>query len=538
MAHHLSGELYLRAQRWWGTAEFQAGHKALGLKRCEQAWHGYMSLGDDNLIGRITQTIAQMHMTVGNLSRARQLFQEAVLRLMQSPDAMSRILAFSGLAGVQIALGELKDARKTLDQANEVLHFTDSLIARIQILSVESDYYHIIGDHGHYAETLHKLKAIVEDSQDFESLTWTATHLADLYSLQGRHTYAVDLLFKLSPERDHPLVLATQGILLRRRHLYEAAIADFQLALDSPRLEARDQLRCLLHLADAQAKVGDLDGSAASLKLALEGLMSSREQILLSPDIEELSDLVQHALLDPELSPYMEVVLDKFAVLLGRDSVSDDSVLHLKIQTLGRAAVISDGEEIKFSLNGSVLTLVYLALFPSSTRKDLETTLYPEREGKTAGDYFRAVFRELRVKLGQQVLWMDGSPKSPRYRLGPGVHIDLDIEHLRDALRSGDVARALSLYRGPFLPDSKMESAWVDETREELRRDLAAELRRRLSKARESGDLRRALLLANQYLKIDPDDLEMLEARVDVARQVAAPHDLARYMVELQRQLM
>ena len=319
--------------------------------------------------------------------------------------------------------------------------------------------------------------------------------------------------------------------------MYGPAITEFQTALDSPRLEARDRLRSLLHMADSQSKNGDPDGAGVSLKTAMEGLLASRELILFSPDIRELSDLVQHALLDPELSPYMELLLERFAVLHGKDTKSDAPTIHLKVQTLGRAAVLYNGEEVRFSLNGSVLTLVYLSLFPSSSRKELEATLYPERGGKAAGDYFRAVFRELRVKLGQAVLWLDGSPKSPRYRLGPTVYVDLDMQHLREALRQGDTARALSLYRGPFLPDSKMESDWVDNTREELRQGVFEELRTRLNQATQAGDLRRALLLANQYLKIDPDDLNMLTDRVELARQVAPPQDLARYTVELQRQV-
>ena len=481
--------------------------------------------------------MAQMHLSVGNLLRAKHLYEEALRRLPLSKDPLPRIAALGGLADVEISLGELRKARQTLDIAHEALQMTDALKPRAHLLSQEADYYHLTGNREKYAEILIELQSIVEDLQDFESSTWTAAHLADLYSLQGRHALAMETLFGLAPENKDPLVTATRGMLLRRRHLYSAAIEAFQAALDSPRLEARAQLRTLLHLADAQAKNGDPEGASASLKQAMEGLLSARDLIIFSPDIQELEDLVQHALLDPELSPYMEVLLDKFAMLLGKDNTPEDAALHLRLQTLGRAAAFKDGEEVRFSLHGSVLTLVYLALNPGATRRDLESTLYPDREGKTAGDYFRAVFRELRVKLGQQVLWMDGSPRAPRYRLGPGVHIDLDLEHLREALSKGDTARALSLYKGPFLPDSKMESDWVDHTREELRANLAAELRLRLQQARRNGDLRRALLLANQYLKIDPDDLEMLEARVAVARQVASPQDLARYVVELQRQL-
>ena len=377
----------------------------------------------------------------------------------------------------------------------------------------------------------------MEDLQDFEFSTWTASQLADFYSLQSRHTEAIEVLYDLAPEQDHPLIIATKGMLLRRRHQYTAAIEEFDRALDSPRLEARAHLRTLLHLADALSKNNEVERSRATLKVALESLLSARDQILYTPDIRELSDLVQHALLDPELSPYMELVLDKFAALHRTDDVPENTIIHLNIQTLGKAAVFSSGEEVKFSLGGSVLTLAYLALHPGSSRRELETTLYPERDGKTAGDYFRAVFRELRVKLGNEVLSMDGSPTAPRYRLGPGVFVDLDLEQLREALSRGDVARALALYRGPFLPELKMESDWVDDTREELRRALGAELRERLIRAQQGKDLRRALLLANQALKIDPHDLELLELRVEIARQVATPQDLARYVVELQREL-
>ena len=532
----LTGELLLRAQRWCGTAEFLVGDIESGLQKCEQSWYGYMATGDDELIGRITQTIGQMNKHVGDIPRAKQLFEEAVRRLSKTQEVLHYVIALLSLADVRLALGEIKRSRENLNEAKSLIKTTDSLNSEIHFLSVEAEYYNLTGDEDKLEQTLLELRGIVEDSQDYEALVWTAFHLADLYSLQSRHTEAMDVLYALSPEGGHPLLAVARGMLMRRRFMYASSILAFEIALKSPRIEARDRLRALLHLADAYSKNDDVASSNATLKLALEALLSARDQILYSPDISELTDLVQHALLDPELSPYMELVLDRFAALHGKDNAPDDTEMHLRVQTLGRAAVTKDGEEIHFSLNGSVLTLVYLALHPNSSRKDLETTLYPEREGRTAGDYFRAVFRELRVKLGQSVLWMDGSPKSPRYRLGPGVFVDLDIEHLREALRRGDTARALALYRGSFLPDSKMESDWVDNTREELRRDISAELKSRLDKARESGDLRRALLLANQYLKIDPQDIEMLTERVEVARQVASPQDLARYVVELQRQ--
>ena len=116
----LSGELLLRAQRWWGTVEFLAGRTEMGLQRCEAAWHGYLALGDDEMIGRITQTMAQMHLSVGNLPRARQLYEEAIRRMPLAQQSVFRIAALGGLADVQMSLGEVRDARKTLDSAQGI----------------------------------------------------------------------------------------------------------------------------------------------------------------------------------------------------------------------------------------------------------------------------------------------------------------------------------------------------------------------------------------------------------------------------------
>lgn len=60
-------------------------------------------------------------------------------------------------------------------------------------------------------------------------------------------------------------------------------------------------------------------------------------------------------------------------------------------------------------------------------------------------------------------------------------------------------------------------------------------LRAHLDRSMAAGERQHALLLCNQSLRIDPLDQELLELRVELARTVSTPHDLARYKVELQR---
>ncbi|MPY66795.1 tetratricopeptide repeat protein [Deinococcus sp. SDU3-2] len=529
----LGGELALRAQRWWGTAEFQAGQMVEGLERCEQAWRGYMALGDDERIGRITQTVAQMLVQTGEVTRAQHLYQEAIRLLPKDRNPVARLSALTGLANVQVLTGDFRGARSTIAQAHEVLTQTNAMRPRAYLLAVEADLHRLTGDHAAHLQALEELRTIVETTRDFELLTWTATRMADLYSRQGQHARALEVLLDLAPDATHPAVTMTRGVLLRRRQHHAQAAEHLTRALESQTLGEGQRVRALLHLAEAQSGLGQADESLRTFREALTALIAARDRMLYRPDLHELANLVQRALLDPDLAPDTQLVLEKLNVPGSETPVS--GALHLRVHTLGRSEIERGGETINMSLEGGVLTLVYLALNPGRTRRELEATLYPDRDPKTAGDYFRAVFRELRVRLGAEVLTMEGSAKQPRYSLGPDVHVHLDVTELRAALAAGDLAQALALYRGPFLPGLRMESEWADEVREELRLLLTMEVRTRVAQAREEGDLRRALLLTNEFLRIDAYDLPMLEARVEIAREVAPPQELARYVVELHR---
>lgn len=412
----LKGELRCRALRWWGTAEFQAGHLKEGLERCEQAWRGYMLLGDEQRIGRVAQTLAQMHVRVGDMQRAGQLYGEA-LRILTAdafPDA--RLSALSGLANIQVLTGDFMGARVTLRQGREVLERTDSTLSRAYLLSAEAELHYVSGDPAAYLQSLQELLPLVTVSRDFELRLWTATHLADLYSRQGKHAQALDVLLELAPDADHPAVNMMRGVLLLRRNYPEQAAAHLTHALASDRLVRYHRTRALLFLAEAHLRQGDEPTTREAFREALGALVGARDRMLYRPDLQELTHLVQRARLDPDFAPDMQMVLDKLAVSgpVQREAAEGEAApLHLRVFTLGRAEVQRAGERVALSLEGSVLTLAYLALNPGRTRRELEAAIYPDRDPKTAGDYFRAVFRELRVRLGEACCRWRGVPSSP-----------------------------------------------------------------------------------------------------------------------------
>ena len=104
----------------------------------------------------------------------------------------------------------------------------------------------------------------------------------------------------------------------------------------------------------------------------------------------------------------------------------------------------------------------------------------------------------------------------------------------REALARGETARALALYRGPFLPELE-DSEWADGLRDEALLALTLELRRQIERGAAEGDHRRVVLLANQYLRVDPHEPEVLRLRLRAAEEFAPPHELAKYTADLRR---
>ncbi|WP_442877196.1 SARP family transcriptional regulator [Deinococcus sp. YIM 134068] len=536
----LSDELSLRNQRWWGTTEFQMGQVEFGLMRCEKAWHGYIALGDEELTGRITQTLGQMYTVIGNDRRALQLYKEALKVLQVDPVPYPRITALHSAATLYLEFRDLDGAEIYIKEARAILarpeYVADQWLTLI--LTVEADLYRLRGDQHRLHSTLLHLLELVQRSGDHEVRIWTASRLAEFYSEQGQHAKAMDALHKgAGPGQDlPPPLLVTRAVVMRRRGQVELALSDFEAALPSVRAmqDAHLLTRTLLHQADALRRAGRAEEAVDSLREALERLLQDRDQGRYKPDIEELSELTHSALLEPEVAPFMEAVLEKLSAVAGGTLLDDERLSHVQVQTLGRVRVTRDGQPVPFELHGSALLLVYLKLYPGRTRQEIQLDLYPDKEPTAGSNYIRSAIRELREGLGRESVVHSGPHNQPRYSLGSGLSLTLDVEDLRRAVGEDDAARILALYRGPFMPPVT-DSEWADQLRDELQTAVTLALRGQMRAAQGRGDLRRALLLANQYLRVDPYDPEVLEERVEIARRVASPQEVARYVVELQR---
>ena len=539
----LSGELLLRAWRWWGVSEFRLGDTALGLKRVERAWHGYLAFDDGELSARVTVSLAQMYRLMGNHKRARALLDDSLDLLPLDGFPAQRVEALRQLLELHLEAAEWTQARQRLGEAKRLLASFDAPQLVALVLTSEAELYRLTGDTPSYERTLAELYPLAEDLGDRDLRLWVISRLAEHHSLHGQHGKAVDMLmgFGLMPA-DWPAELwATAGVIERRRGDPQAAQRSLLRAAELFRASGLipELCRVQLHYAAACLRAGgeDVDTTVIpALSEAITQLLRLRLITEFKPDFEELSELLHYALLEPETAPLMEPLLDHLAHLNLPFSprLTEDGNFYLSVRTLGQMSVIQDGLEVNLSRKGCVPLLVYLAQHPGQTRVQMQLALWPDKDAVTSGAYVRQCLKELRDRLGHELIVAEGPHHAPRYSLGRGVQLDLDCSHLLSAVKEQEMARALSLYRGEFLPEAE-SCEWVETQRETLLTTLTLALRAQMLQAQRSGEHRRVVLLANQHLRIDPHDYEVLEVRVKAAQQVADPHELARYQAELKR---
>lgn len=531
-------ELRLRALRWWGVSDFQAGRTEAGLKLTERAWHGYVALGDDAMTARVSQSLAQMHALLGHFARAKLLLQEAIRALPVEPDNAARLSALKNLLDLQIADGDFKDAQETLADVRRTAKYGGSRRVLLHLQCSTAELHRLKGEYAEYALQLGDIQQQVESMDDHGLRVWVTSRQAEHHSLMGQHGEALRTLLSYGlPESEWPAELwATDGLIRRRRGEHERAYTSLDLAADLYRSAGAEPelLRVLLHQAACALRLGQETATVTLLQEALTLLLRLQQFAVFKPDLEELHELLAFAVLDPDTAPYVDPLLDQLSQLSGSPRLLEDGAMRIQLTTLGKVEAHRDGQALSFSYLHTPLLLAYLALHPNRTRAEIQADLFPERDAKVATGYVRQCIWDLRDKLGSAVVCFEGPHHAPRYRLGHAVRVELDLEALFGATRKGEVTRALALYRGPFMPGLE-ESDWLLTRREEALLAISFELRNQMARYRDAGDNRRLVMIANQLLKLDPLNFEVMQERVNAAQTFAPPTELARYVAQLNR---
>ncbi len=528
----LSGELQLRCLRWWGITQYLLGDWAQGLSKCERSWLGYLSMHDEETASKIAQNLAIIYRNLGNYAKAEKYLKQCLS--YAHTDGNFRLNLCVTLADLYIEMGDVRSAERYITDGEAIRHL-GNMNTQMHLLASRASLLEITGIDHTYGPTLEEIYRFAKDDHQYDLLIWSSMKLIDYLSQRGDFTQALKIVYAMGMStQDLPTELALAKALIHRRQgdLVTAIRELEQIRASFATLEPnKNSITALLHLGFAYYMQQDFEHSLAALREALEGFLRLDSHTAFKPVLEEMSELLHYAALEPSLAPYLEPVMDSMADLLGNNPRAAGEQIRVQVYTFGQVSVAVEGTPVQLSLRGSVPLLAYLALRPNRTRAELQNDLYPDKEPDAASAYVRQSIRELRERLGRDVIVHEGPHNQPRYRLGGTVRLDLDLQRFDTAVQQGELARALALYRGEFLPGFE-ESEWVRTRREEARLSLAFELRNQIARFMEEREWRRVILLANQYLRVDPYDQEVLGLRVEAAHRVGSAAELARYVAQ------
>jgi hypothetical protein len=540
---HLSGELKFRTLRWFGVTLDQLG-EAGAVRAIEEARRGYLALGDRRMAARLTHTLAASHSTHGEFTAALKLLSSAIPLLEQDRNPRPLLAAFHTLIDVQVECGQLDEAAHTLERArqlNQTLH--DPHVA-LHLDARQANLMLMQGDYGGYAALLGGLADRAQAVQDSQILEYALSRLADHQSRTGEHVEAVRTLGQLRAQvRDLSLYSRLVIAMMTLRRGDAPGALRLQLEVRRAALEQGSVLeatRALLLAAYSAYSMNDLPRCAdllAEALLELAGHPRPQSWATIGPELRELEEMLTYARLQPNLAPLLQAALEDASHLGG--SLRDDlftAALRLEIMTLGQELALRDGVPCAMRTRGSVAVLCYLALHPRSTRQEIITALWPERDPKKAANYFRQCVADIRESVGADVVLVEGAHQAPEYRLSGKASVVLDSQRVLQLVASGQLHAAVAAYKGEFLPGLE-ESDWADDQRLLLRGTLASALRAELRAAQLAGEKRRVVLLAGAVLNVDPDDFGTEELRLSVAREVSSPAELARFEAERHRRM-
>lgn len=534
----LTGELIHRATRWLGVAMAQLGKTKDALRLLESAKRGYGSTGDFLSEAKVKQNLFVIYNDLGESKKAKSLLETSLPHFRNFNSKNLTVHCLYNLININISTGHTDDIEDLMEELAGLIGKEVSQIHIVLWMSKISLHEQKPMSRNQYVELLDK---IIETSEKFKSnehLVWGIVKKVE-YLLQSDNTSDAMRLVYQSPQDENgqfPTSIRIVRAMINRRmgNLHEAIEELRSVSLD---LEAAGNVaelaRVRLQLAYALHLDGQAEASADVLRAALQGLLRTNIHPSMRPELEELSELLHFAALEPSLAPYLEPVMDSLAgVLGGTDSGNESERVRLQVHTLGRVSILKGGDPVTFQLKGSVPLLVYLALTPNRTIQEILLDLYPDKEPGTGSAYVRKSIQELRELLGHGAVLTEGPRNQSRYRLGPSLQLDLDLTRYLDAINRAETARALALYRGEFLPGSD-ESEWVLQKRDEARLALTFELHNQMVAFREAHEWRRVILLANQYLRVEPHESSVHLLRVEAARRVGTAAELGRFVAAM-----
>ncbi|WP_217612184.1 hypothetical protein, partial [Deinococcus sp. GbtcB9] len=370
-AAQMQGELRCRLERWWGVTAFQLGDTETGLRRVEQALHGYLALGDEIGAARVTVSLARMLVTTGQVARATRLYRDALQQLPAAPNPLPRLTALQGWLDLLVAAGEGSDIEEAIQEAQTLLPLTSSQRARAHLLTSMAMLHARRGQWRQYGARLLEIQGLPEALEDAEVARWLAPRLAEYHARQGRYAQGHSALHLWPTPPGTPMppaVVQARGILAWREG--QLAQADRDLREAAARLSEEGQhvwaARAKLHHAHTLYLMEAAEFSGR-LREAVEDFVRLQLLPAFTADLNDVAESLHAGALDPALRSVLAGLLGQQPGLRGVPLQGlDGHLTRLDILTLGAEEVTLEGESVPLSA-GAVTLLASLTLNPGGS---------------------------------------------------------------------------------------------------------------------------------------------------------------------------
>lgn len=177
----------------------------------------------------------------------------------------------------------------------------------------------------------------------------------------------------------------------------------------------------------------------------------------------------------------------------------------LKLHFLGPPRIERDGRIVDPDTRKATALLAYLALSGERPSRDfLAAFLWPDLDDSHAKAALRRTLSALKSTIGDSAIY------ATREHIGLESNVVwCDVTQFGQAIKQGDLATAVALYRDDFLSgfslrDSLPFDDWQRQQSEHLRRELGETLAHLVQNATGAGQFDAARQYAQQWLRLDP----------------------------------
>lgn len=439
-----------------GLTYFRTGHYDQALIHYNEALECWRKTENTAQQANLLNNLGVLHHLRGDYEQANALLQEALVCADQSGYSRVKVAALAGIGDLYAELGAANAALDVFRQAHEIARQIDDQFLLLYLGLARAGLARRRGELAQARELLDATKHLIQGSDSDTEL--------GLYQLESGR-----------------LALAEGHAAGAIAHLEEAARCFEE---SSQKVEGVHAHICL---ASAHYLNDDGEAMASHLERALQlaSELDSRHPLLIAArDARTFLEKVQD---NPRLGRQASRLLKQIAdfesnvPILRRRLRQQASAVpfgspRLYIQALGRAQVLVDGRPVANSeWQGQAARdlFFYLLTHPDKVTKEaVGSVIWPESSTAQLKLRFKNAIYRLRQALGQEVVLFE----EDLYQFNRELDYEYDVEMFLEKLAQAQAAveideqiaayqAALSLYKGPFLPDAEGDWAWWERER-------------------------------------------------------------------------